>query len=114
MRKLRSDTDALRKLGSRFDPELSICEYVSTHKGDAQRGPQVRLNTGESRIRLVEDGELVWVHGPRRNELAVLAVDDSIADGFVALRDVAGVTLSEKVTVKKPDLDTPVGKRHFG
>jgi hypothetical protein len=41
-------------------------------------------------------------------------IDESIAQGHVALRDVAGVTVSESVTVSKPDLDTPAGKRHFG
>ncbi len=74
----------------------------------------VRINSGEARIRLLEEGELVWVAGPRRNELAVLVIDDSLSAGHVALRDIAGVTVSESVTVSKPDTDTPVGKRHFG
>ena len=102
------------KFGSRFQPGLSVIEYISTRRGDAERGPQVRLRESEARIRLVQDGELVWVAGPRRKELAVLQVDDSIPPGYVALRDVAGVTLTESVTVSKPDLDTPVGGRQFG
>lgn len=102
------------KLGSRFEPELKVVEYVSTKKGDAERGPLVRINRGEARFRLLQDGELVWVQGPRRNELAELSIDDSIASGQVALRDVAGVAVSESVKVSKPDLDTPAGKRHFG
>jgi hypothetical protein len=101
-------------LGTRFQPQLKVTEYVSTHKGDADRGPMVRINSGEARIRLLENGELVWVAGPRRNELAVLVIDDSLGAGYVALRDIAGVTVSESVTVSKPDTDTPVGKRHFG
>jgi len=68
----------------------------------------------EARFRLLEDGELVWISGPRRQELAVLMIDESIGPGHVALRDVAGVAVSESVTVTKPDTDTPAGKRHFG
>lgn len=101
-------------LGTRFQPQLKVTEYISTQKGDAERGPMVRINTSEARIRLLADGELVWVAGPRRNELAVLMIDDSLGAGHVALRDIAGVTVSESVTVSKPDTDTPVGKRHFG
>ena len=104
----------LSKLGSRFDPVLKVIEYVSTKKGDAERGPMVRLNSREARFRLLENGELVRVAGPRRQEFAVLLIDDSIPKGNVALRDVAGVTVSESVRVSKPDTDTPVSKRHFG
>ena len=113
MKRMRLQTPGLR-LGVRFDPELKVTEYVSTHKGDSERGPMVRLNSKEARVRLIEDGELVWVRGPRRNELAVLKVDDSLAAGHAGLRDVAGVAVSESITVSKPDTDTPVGKRHFG
>ena len=113
MKRMRIETRNL-SLGSRFQPQLKVAEYVSTHKGDAERGPLVRLNAAEAKIRLVQEGELVWVAGPRRNELAVLLIDESIAPGHVALRDVAGVAVSESVTVSKPDTDTPVGKRHFG
>lgn len=101
-------------LGSRFQPQLKVVSYTSTRKGDAERGPMVRLRASEARIRLVENGELVWVAGPRRQELAVLVVDEAIPPGHVALRDIAGVTVSESVTVSKPDTDTPFGNRHFG
>ena len=113
MKRMRIETRNL-SLGSRFQPQLKVSEYISTHKGDAERGPLVRLNAAEAKIRLVEDGELVWVAGPRRNELAVLVIDESVTPGHVALRDVAGVAVSESVTVSKPDTDTPIGKRHFG
>lgn len=113
MKRMHVPTQGL-KLGSRFQPQLKVIEYVSTQKGDAERGPMVRISGREARFRLLEDGELVWVAGPRRNELAVLVIDESIGPGHVALRDVAGVTVSESVTVSKPDTDTPVGKRHFG
>jgi len=101
-------------LGSRYQPELKVSEYISTKKGDAERGPMVRMRSSEARIRLLQDGELAWVAGPRRQELAVLVIDDTIPAGNVALRDVAGVTVTETVIVTKPDLDTPVGKRTFG
>ena len=113
MKKLRLPEPKLN-IGSRFRPQLMIIEYTSTHKGDADRGPKVRLRGSEARFRLIQDGELVWVAGPRRQELAVLEIDDSIPAGHVALRDIAGVTITESVTVSKPDTDTPVGTRHFG
>jgi anaerobic selenocysteine-containing dehydrogenase len=113
MKRMRVPPAALH-LGTRFQPQLKVLEYKATLKGDPERGPMVRLQGREARVRLVQDGELVWVAGPRRQELAVLVIDESIPPGHVALRDVAGVTVSESVTVSKPDLDTPVGNRHFG
>ena len=101
-------------LGARFEPELSVLEFISTKKGDKDRGPMIRMRSSEARIRLLQDGELAWVQGPRRNELAVLIIDESIPAGKIALRDIAGVTVTEKVKVSKPDTDTPIGKRHFG
>ena len=101
-------------LGARFEPELRVIEYVSTKKGDAKRGPMMRMCSSDARMRLLVDGELAWIQGPRRNELAVLVIDEAIPVGSIALRDIAGVTVSEKVKVSKPDTDTPVGKRHFG
>ena len=102
------------RLGSRFQPELMVAAFVATRRGDADRGPMVRMNSGEARVRLLQDGELVWVQGPRRKEIAVLVIDDAIPVRQVALRDIAGVAVSEHVTVMKPDLDTPVGGRHVG
>ena len=113
MKRVRLPT-AMVGLGSRFQPELNVIEYVSTQKGDPERGPMIRMRGSEARFRLLQDGELAWVQGPRRQELAVLLIDESIPPGRIALRDVAGVTVSEMVKVSKPDLDTPVGKRHFG
>ena len=101
-------------VGTRFRPLLAVIEYSSTRKGDTERGPMVRMCGSEARFRLVQDGELVWVAGPRRQELAVLIIDDSIPIRHVALRDIAGVTITEEVTVSKPDTDTPLSGRHFG
>lgn len=105
---------AAAKLASRFKPELMVVEFVATRRGDAERGPLVRMNRDEARARLVDDGELVWVEGPRRKEIAVLKIDDSLTPRQVALRDIAGVTLTEKVTVTKPDLDNPPNAGRVG
>jgi hypothetical protein len=53
------------------------------------------------------------VYGPRRQELAAVAYDDSIRRGDVVLRDVAGVAISEQVRVVKPDLDSHTRRGHF-
>ena len=110
----RKSAGPVISLGSRFKPHLLVVEYISTRKGDPERGPLVRLRQSEARIRLIEDGELVWVEGPRRKEIAELVIDDSIPPGRVALRDIAGVSLAEEVTVTKPDLDTPPNSRQVG
>ncbi len=94
-------------VGRNYRPALNVIEHVATRRGDTERGPQVRMRGSEARIRLLEAGELVWVRGPRRQELAVLLVDDSIPDASVIVRDIAGVAISESVTVVKPDLDNP-------
>lgn len=106
--------DIRLQLGGNYRPQLNVIGYVSTRKGDAERGPLVRMRSSEARMRLVEDGTLVWVSGPRRQELAELQIDDSIPEGHVFLRDVAGVTLTEYVTVTRPDTDSPLAGRHFG
>ena len=85
---------------------LRVASFVGTRKTDVERGPQVRLNGDEARARLLVDGELAWVQGPRRQELATVVVDDSIRRGDCGLRDVAGASVSEVVRVTKPDLDS--------
>lgn len=94
-------------VGRNYRPALNVIEHVATRRGDTERGPQVRMRSSEARMRLLESGELAWVKGPRRQELAVLLVDDSIPDASVILRDIAGVAISEAVTVVKPDFDNP-------
>ena len=83
-----------------------MLEYFATKKGDAVRGPMIRLSPADARIRLLVAGELAWVQGPRRNELAVVEIDDKIPDGSLVARDIAGITVSERVVVTKPDLDS--------
>ena len=48
---------------------------------------------------------------PRREELAVLLIDDALPRGGVVLRDVAGVAPSEIVRVTRVDLDRKRGGR---
>jgi hypothetical protein len=63
------------------------------------------MRTEEAQVRLLNDGELAWVYGPRRHELATIIIDDAVPKGGVVLRDIAGVTVSEIVRVQKPDYD---------
>lgn len=98
--------DVRISMGRNYRPALNVVGYISTHRGDPERGPMIRVRASEARIRLIEHGELVWVIGPRRQDLAVLIVDDDVAEGSAILRDIAGVSISEAVTVVKPDLDT--------
>lgn len=90
-----------------FQPELRVIEYVGTRRGEPDRGPQIRLCSSDAKLRLLTDGELAWVQTPRGQQLAELMIDDSIPEYACALRDVAGVVLSEQVRVVKPDLDSP-------
>ena len=85
---------------------LRVASFLGTRASDAERGPQVRLSPEDAQARLLVDGEFAWVHGPRRQELAAVVVDDHVKRGDVVLRDVGGVSLSEVVRVVKPDLDS--------
>jgi anaerobic selenocysteine-containing dehydrogenase len=89
-----------------YNPPLQVSRFISTRAGDVERGPRVWLNAGEAALRLLQDGEMVWIFGPRRHDLAELSVDDSVPRGFVVARDVAGIAAAEVVHVVKPDLDT--------
>jgi anaerobic selenocysteine-containing dehydrogenase len=84
---------------------LRVGRFTATRAGDPQRGPMVSLNPSDASERLLNEGELAWVYGPRRQELAEVRLDPSLVPGEVALRDVVGVAPSEIVRVIKPDLD---------
>ena len=90
-----------------YSPPLQVVGYVATRRGDQDRGPQVRMRADEAAVRLLTDGELVRVEGPRRQEFAVLRVDDELPRGAVVVRDVAGVAPSEVVRVRKVDTELP-------
>lgn len=91
--------------GRSYNQPLQVVGYTGTRSGDAERGPQVRLNADEARVRLLNDGELAWIYGPRRHDLATVTIDDEVPRGGVVVRDVAGVAVSEIVRVIKPELD---------
>lgn len=91
---------------------LWVSELIATRSGDAARGPAVFLNPEDARSRLLNEGELAWVYGPRRHELATVVLDERVTRGEVVLRDILGAAPSESVRVIKPDLDTR-GRRVF-
>jgi anaerobic selenocysteine-containing dehydrogenase len=92
---------------------LRVSKFIGTRASDAERGPMVRMNPGDAQARLLADGELAWVYGPRRQELATVAVDETVKRGDVVLRDIAGASPSEIVRVVKPDLDSHTRRGHF-
>jgi len=97
-----------------FRPWLLVTQYIATRPGDPERGPMIRLHPTEARKRLLEDGELVWVYGPRRHELAVLIVDDAVGPGNAVARDILGVAPAERVRVVKHDFDAGRTTRNLG
>lgn len=92
---------------------LRVAQFVGTRATDEERGPLIRLNPEDARTRLLQTGELAWIYGPRRQELATVLVDDTMRRGDVGLRDVAGVDVSELVRVVKPDLDSNTRRGMF-
>jgi anaerobic selenocysteine-containing dehydrogenase len=92
---------------------LRVTGFIATRASDADRGPQVRLSAEDAHARLLVQGELAWVYGPRRQELAEVAIDEGVKRGDVVLRDIAGASPSETVRVIKPDLDSHTRRGHF-
>lgn len=90
-----------------YNPPLQVVGFIGSRAGDPERGPLVLINAEEAAVRLLTDGELVWIRGPRRQELAPLRVDDQVPRGGAVLRDIAGVALSEIIRLSRPDLDRP-------
>lgn len=100
-------------MSSGFNPPLQVTHFVATRSGDSQRGPAIRMRAAEAGLRMLQDGELVWVYGPRRQELATLTVDDAVPRGCVEVRDLSGISVTEIVRVMKPDLDRAARRGHF-
>lgn len=98
---------------SGYNAPMQVVGFVASRQGDEHRGPAVWMRDDDARQRLLVDGELVWVYGPRRQELATLGIDDALPRGGVVLRDVAGIAPSEIVRVVKPDLDKGRQKEWF-
>jgi anaerobic selenocysteine-containing dehydrogenase len=84
--------------------------FIATRFGDAERGPLVRMRSDDAAKRLLTDGEVAWVYGPRRQELATVVIDETVPRGGVIVRDIAGIAPSEIVRVVKVDLDS-AGRR---
>lgn len=89
------------------NPPLRVLRLIATRRGDPERGPAVFMRSDDAALRLLMDGELAWVWGPRRHELATVHVDDSLPRGDVVLRDIIGASPSEIIKVVKVDTDTP-------
>lgn len=92
---------------SGFANPLQVVGYIATRKGDAERGPMVRLRPEDALVRLLMPGELVRVISERRSELAELQVDEAVPKGGAVLRDVVGAAVSEIIRVVRIDTDTP-------
>lgn len=84
---------------------LQVVGFVATRKSDTERGPLLRIRPDDAQSRSVDNGELVWVYGPRRHELAPVLYDDSLPRGGVVVRDMAGVAVTEIVRLVKMDID---------
>jgi anaerobic selenocysteine-containing dehydrogenase len=92
---------------------LRVASFIATRRGDDDRGPLVVMNDRDARSRLLTQGELAWIYGPRgRGELAEVRIDPATRQGDVVLRDILGAAPSELVRVVKPDLDNR-GRRPF-
>src|SRR4051812_12808522 len=85
---------------------LRVASLIATKRDDDDRGPMVFIHPEDASARLLVDGELAWVYGPRRHELATVRIEPGMKKGDVVLRDVVGAAPSEIVRVIKPDLDT--------
>jgi anaerobic selenocysteine-containing dehydrogenase len=94
--------------------ELRVARLVATKRGDTERGPLVRIHPEDAAKRLLNDGELAWVRGPRRNELATVLLDETLPLGDVILRDVVGASPSEMVRVIRPEMDRRPPRKALG
>ncbi len=90
---------------SRAFAPLQVVAFIATRRGDAERGPLVRIRPDDARRRLIDDNELVWVYGPRRHELAPVVYDETLPKGGIAVRDIAGIAVTEIVRLVKMDVD---------
>jgi anaerobic selenocysteine-containing dehydrogenase len=88
-----------------YNPPLQVTAFVATRRGDAARGPAVFVAPIEAELRGLVDGELVFVTGPRRKELAELRIDDTVPAGGATVRDLAGLAVTEIIKLVRHDQD---------
>lgn len=91
-----------------FNPPLQVVGFIATRRGDAERGPAIRVRSDDAFMREVRDGELVWIYGPRRHDLAQVIIDDTLPKGGVVVRDVAGLAPTEIVRLVRPEVERPM------
>jgi hypothetical protein len=91
-----------------YNPPLQVIAFIATRRGDEDRGPLIRLRADEARIRNVTEGELVWVYGPRRHDLAPVEFDESVPRGAVVVRDLTGLAPTEIVRLVRVSDDRPI------
>ena len=91
-----------------FNPPLQVVGFISSRRGDAERGPAIHLRPDDAGLRGIADGALVWIYGPRRHDLAQAVIDDTLPRGGVVVRDVAGIAPTEIVRLVKVDAERPV------
>lgn len=101
----------------RSNPPLQVVGFIATRATDTERGPLAIVNATEAQSRLIYNGEVVWLSGPRRQELVPITIDDGVPRGGIVLRDVLGATVSEIVRLEKlpsppasPQVDEPAGE----
>jgi len=91
-----------------YNPPLQVVGFVATKRGDAERGPAVRVRPDDAALRGLADGALAWIYGPRRHDLATVLIDDTLPRGGVIVRDVAGIAPTEIIRLVRPDAERPL------
>ena len=85
------------------NPPLQVVGFVGSRRGEAERGPAIRLRSDDAGMRGIADGDLVWIYGPRRHDLAPVTIDDTLPRGGVVVRDIAGLAPTEIVRLVRVD-----------
>ncbi len=91
-----------------YNPPLQVLQFIATRNGDATRGPLVTLCSFDAKLRMVSEGELVWVYGPKRHDLAPVMIDDAVPKGGLIVRDISGIVLTDVVRLVRTSTDRPV------
>ena len=95
----------MRRQTDLYNPPLQVIGFIATRRGDAERGPAIRLNRAEATLRMLTDGELVFIQGPTRKELAPVTIDDDVPKGGAVVRDILGLLVTDVIKLVKPDMD---------